>query len=76
MAQTGTYYIIIQFVFRFLSLLNCFSQPIPPCNLDLTLVSTSKFIGSCYLATSEDYIVVVTKAEAEPQTPTGTSWLL
>ena len=51
-------------------------QPIPPPNLDLTLVATSKFIGCCYLATSQDYVVVVTKGDTEELSTSGTSWLL
>ena len=52
-------------------------QPIPPHTMDLTLVSTSKFVGCCYLATSQDYVIVVTKGEADSQTtPTGTGRLL
>ena len=65
------------FIFISLSLSLSGPQPIPPHSLDLTLVSSSKFIGCCYLATSQDYIIVVTKGEADQPSPSSSaSWLL
>ena len=45
----------------------CFSahlplkQPCPPSSMDMTLVSTNKFIGAHSMACSKGYVVVLTK---------------
>lgn len=52
------------------------TQPCPPANMDLTLVSASKFVNSCHLATSKDYVIVLTKSSDPTSQPATTKWLL
>ena len=49
------------------------TQPCPPPSMDLTLVSSNKFISSCALANSESYMIVLTKGEDLSQNTTTTT---